>query len=228
MILIELAVETLASAKAAAEGGAHRIELCADLAVAGLTPSADLTRSVLEAVNVPVFAMVRLRPGDFVYSAREVADMCRTMERLRGLGVHGLVTGAITHTAEVDTAATRDLVSAAGGLPLTFHRAFDLVGDQTAGLEQLASLGVTRVLTSGDAPTALGGSARLRALVGQSRGRVVILAGGGVRESNVQEIVLRTGVVEVHSRLIDREGEELTAARVRSFCSLVAGLPERS
>ena len=216
MILIELAVESLAGAQAAAAGGAHRLELAPDLTVGGLTPSDELTKRVLDGVDLPIYAMVRPRAGDFVYSTSEIADMCDTIEKLRALGVHGVVTGALTDAREIELTATAALVSAAAGLPFTFHRAFDRVVDQSAALEQLVDLGVTRVLTSGGAPTALEGSARLRALVEQSAGRIAILAGAGVRESNVREVVSLTGVSEVHSKLT-AEGEELTAARVQSF-----------
>src|SRR5688572_33426697 len=113
MILSELAVETVAAAKAAAAGGAHRIELAPDLSAGGLTPSDELTSSVLANVAIPVFAMVRPRPGDFIYSEREIADMCRTIDRLRGLGVHGIVTGALTSARDIDVAATAALISAA-------------------------------------------------------------------------------------------------------------------
>jgi copper homeostasis protein len=112
--------------------------------------------------------------------------------------------------------ATAALVSAAAGAPLTFHRAFDRVADQTAALDQLMELGVRRVLTSGGAATAVEGSERLRELVAQSAGRIAILAGGGVRESNVRDLVVRAGVHEVHTKLTNG-GEELTADRVRAF-----------
>jgi copper homeostasis protein len=222
VILIELAVESLAAAQAAAVGGAHRIELCADLGVGGLTPSDDLTRRVLDDLDIPIFAMVRPRAGDFVYSAREITDMCGAIERLRALGVHGVVTGALTNSGEIDLAASAALLSAAAGMPVTFHRAFDRVVDQSSALEQLAELGVTRVLTSGGAPTALEGSAQLRALVAQAAGRVAILAGGGVRASNVRDVLLLTRVSEVHTKLIDEMSEELTAARVQAFRAAVA------
>ena len=220
VIVIELAVESLVAAQAAAAGGADRIELAPDLALGGLTPSDELTHNVIEHIDIPIFAMVRPRAGDFVYSAREIADMCATIETLRALGVHGVVTGALTSSRTIDLAATAALVSAAAGLPVTFHRAFDRVADLTNALEQLVDLGVTRVLTSGGAPTALEGSARLRALVEQSAGRIAILAGGGVRESNVRDLVSRSCVNEVHTKLTDR-GEDLTAARVQRFRTMV-------
>jgi copper homeostasis protein len=222
MISIELAVESLAAAQAAVVGGADRIELAPDLAAGGLTASDELTTRTLAAVNVPVFTMVRPRAGDFVYSADDVAKMCDTIARLCALGVHGVVAGALTDSREIDRAATAALVSAAAGVPFTFHRAFDRTVDFAAALEQLLDLGVTRVLTSGGAPTALEGSARLRTLVEQSAGRITILAGGGVRVANVKDVVSLTGVSEVHTKLVD-DGEELTAAHVRSFRAVLDG-----
>jgi copper homeostasis protein len=217
--VVEIAVETCAAAEAAAAGGAQRIELAPDLAVGGLTPSDRLTIEVLQAVDIPVFAMVRPRAGDFVYSQREIGGMCRAIERLCALGVHGVVTGALTNAHDIDVAATTSFVSAAAGVPVTFHRAFDRVPDQSIALEQLVDIGVLRVLTSGGAATASDGMTALHALVTQAHGRIVVLAGGGVRETNVIEIVQNTGVTEVHTRLA--AGEELTAARVREFCNLI-------
>ena len=216
-MVVELAVESLQAVRAAAAGGADRVELCADLSVGGLTPSDELVGRVLDDVAIPVFPMVRSRAGDFTYSQHEVTEMCRTLERMRRLGVHGAVTGALNSTRDVDGDAMRALLAAAGDMPVTFHRAFDRVADQAEALETLIELGVKRVLTSGGARTALEGTARLRALVVQSAGRIAILAGAGVRASNVRQVVAESGVNEVHSRLIDAEGEVLTAERVQGF-----------
>lgn len=219
MTQIELAVESASAARVAAAGGVDRIELAPDLEAGGLTPSLELAGRVVDDVALPVFAMVRPRPGDFVYSAAEIGDMCATIEKLRAAGVHGIVAGALTTERAIDTAATRALVTAADGLPFTFHRAFDRIADQAGALEQLVALGIARVLTSGGAVSALEGCARLRALVAQADGRIVILAGGGIRETNVREVIQLTGVAEIHTRLID--GAELTSARVRRFRELV-------
>ena len=222
MVLVEIAVETLAAAQAAAAGGADRIELCADLhAAGGLTPSEGLTKDVLGDVDISIFPMVRPRPGDFVYSRHEIYDMCRAIERLRAIGVHGIVSGALTDANVIDEAATASLVAAADGLPFTFHRAFDRITDQHAALEQLIELGVRRVLTSAGGATALEGSVRLRELVEQSAGRIAILTGGGVRESNVKQVVSLTGAHEVHTKLTNDADEELTAERVREFCEII-------
>jgi copper homeostasis protein len=222
MILVEIAVESYEGVMAAAAGSADRIELCADLDAGGLTPSEELTRRVLSDVATPVFPMIRPRAGDFTYSAAEIGAMCRMIEMMRALGAHGLVAGALTHTNQIDLHATRDLVDAAAGLPFTFHRAFDRIANQQAALEQLIDLGVTRVLTSGGAATALAGAERLRALVRQANGRIAILAGAGIRESNVRDIVEASGVSEVHTRLISHAGEQLTAERVQHFRNCIA------
>jgi copper homeostasis protein len=216
-MLVEVAVESIDAARAAAAGGADRIELVTDLSIGGVTPSEELTRNVRDDVDVTVFVMVRPRGGDFVYSAREIADMCATIETMRALGVHGIVAGPLTDANEIHEPAARALLTAAAGLPFTFHRAFDRVADQSRALEQLVDLGVSRVLTSGGAPTALAGADRLRALVEQAQDRIAILAGGGIRESNVRELATRARLREVHTRLTDNEAETLTAERVRNF-----------
>lgn len=221
MIVLEIAVETQAAAQAAADGGADRIELAPDLNVGGLTPSDELTTSVLSAIDIPVVAMVRPRPGDFVYSEHEIAQMCRSMEGLRALGVHGVVAGALTSSQQIDVDAMTALVSAAGSVPVIFHRAFDAVADQAGALEQLVALGVQRVLTSGGAATALEGAERLRSLERQAAGRIVILAGGGVRASNVNDVVTRSGVSEIHTRLV-ASGEHLTTDSVLEFRRLIS------
>ena len=221
-MLVELAVESLEAARAAETGGADRIELVADLSIGGITPSDELIKDVVREIGIPVFVMVRPRGGDFVYSPREIADMCATVERLRTLNVHGIVAGALTDAIEIDKPSTHALLAAAAGLPFTFHRAFDRVADQSAAIEELVDIGVARVLTSGGAPTALAGADRLRALVEQAQGRLVILAGGGVRENNVRELVTRTRVREVHTRLVGSAAETLTAEQVRSFRTALA------
>jgi copper homeostasis protein len=121
----------------------------------------------------------------------------------RAAGADGIVVGALTAGGEVDAAAMRRLLAASRPLAVTFHRAFDAVADQAAALGVLVSLGVDRVLTSGGAVTALAGADRLCNLVDLAEGRIVILAGGGIRPDNVAEVVRRSGVTEVHARMDD-------------------------
>lgn len=199
-VLVESAVESLDDALAAVEGGAARLELCANLAVGGLTPSSSLVVEVLERVAVPVYVMIRPRGGSFTYSRTELELMRRDTDAMRELDVDGIVVGVLDERGVIDTRRMEDLVAAADGLPVTFHRAFDRVRDSRDALETLIDLGVGRVLTSGGAPTALAGADVLADLVQQAGDALSVIAGGGVREHNVREIVEQSGVREVHAR----------------------------
>lgn len=196
-ILVEAAVESLSAALAAAEGGAHRIELCADLAQGGVTPDFPLLRECLATLTIPVFVLVRPRAGDFSYTDAEHLTMLAQIKQARDAGAHGIVTGAADRLAE--------LVAATQPLPVTFHRAFDVHGD----LEHAISLGFSRILTSGGAPTAPEGATQIARYVQQARGRITILPGGGINPSNVAQLVRETGVNEVHFSVQD-------AAKVRA------------
>ena len=201
MTLVEAAVETLEEALAAKRAGADRIELCANLGVGGTTPSAGLIASVVQQVNHPVFVMIRPRSGDFVYAADEIDAMIEDIDRARPLGIAGIVTGALRSDGSVDVESMRRLMSPAAGLPVTFHRAFDVVANRTEALEQVIDLGASRVLTSGGAATALEGAVGIAMLVDQAGERVSIVAGGKIREQNARDVIARTGVREVHARL---------------------------
>jgi copper homeostasis protein len=199
-ILVEACVETVASAMAAERGGAARLELCASLCDAGTTPSGGTIAAVKARVGIPVFVIVRPRGGGFVYSESELDVMRRDIDAVQGLGANGVVIGVLRDDARVDERRTRMLVDAAGSLPVTFHRAFDFTPDRAGALETLIACGVRRVLTSGGAATAVEGAGALAELVAQSAGRIGVLAGGGIREENVQELVRRSGVAEIHVR----------------------------
>jgi copper homeostasis protein len=200
MVLVEACVDSVASALAAERGGAGRLELCDNLFDGGTTPSAGMISAVKAATRIPVFVIVRPRGGGFVYTHDEMGVMRLDIEAVRMLGADGVVIGVLTREARVDAEQLRTLVAAAGGLPVTFHRAFDLTRDRDQALETLMHAGVKRVLTSGGAPSALEGIEAIGALVGRAAGQIEVMAGGGVREETVQEIVHRAGVREVHVR----------------------------
>ena len=201
MTLVESAVDTVESALCAERAGAGRIELCAGLNDAGTTPSAGLIAAVAERCRIPVFVLIRPRGGGFVYSDADLDVMVRDVEVARRLGAKGIVIGALDAGARIDLLKTRELVRVAENLPVTFHRAFDLVENLSEALDQLIGIGLARVLTSGGANTAMEGAPRIAALIKQAAGRIGIVAGGGVRENNVREIITLTGVQEVHARI---------------------------
>lgn len=212
-MLVEAAVDTIGSAIAAEGSGADRVELCASLDDGGTTPGAGLIGAAKTRINIPVFVLIRPRAGGFVYSDDDIDVMKQDVDFARSEGADGIVTGALDDTGRVEIAATRALIAAAGGLPVTFHRAFDAASDLSDALEMLVAAGVSRVLTSGGANTAIEGADTIARLVDQANGRIIIVAGGGIREHNVREIIARTGVTEIHSRLIDE-------ARMRALVRL--------
>ncbi|MEO8636938.1 MAG: copper homeostasis protein CutC [Gemmatimonadales bacterium] len=198
-ILIEVAVESVACALAAVGAGADRLELCADLASGGVTPSAGMIRAVREAVDVPIVVLIRPRPGDFVCSATELAVMRHDIREARRTGVNGVAFGALTVDHRLDIDAMRLLVGAAGSLECVMHRGVDQALDVMEAARSLIACGVKRVLTSGGAVSALAGAGPIAALVAEVGTSIEIMAGGKVRSTNVGEILGRTGVRAVHA-----------------------------
>jgi copper homeostasis protein len=199
-ILIEACVDSIDSALAAQAGGAGRIELCANLLEGGTTPSPGTIRACRTRLRIPLFVLIRARGGDFLFSEAEQEAMLHDIGVARDLGADGVVIGALRPEGRIDEARTTALIRAARPLAVTFHRAFDLCRDPAESLEVLIGLGVDRVLTAGHAPSAGEGISTLAALVRQSAGRIIILAGGGLDEASVRAVVAGTGVTEVHVR----------------------------
>ncbi len=210
-VLVEAAVDSLEDALAAVDGGADRLELCANLLVGGTTPDRTLIEAVLGRVEIPVYAMIRPRGGSFVYSGDELDGMRRDLGNALTLGCAGIVLGVLDHANRVDVVRTRSLADIAGGERVTFHRALDRTPDIIAAADAIMSIGISRVLTSGGAPNAQEGVEVLAALIDHCAGRLEILAGGGVRAHNVCDIVRRGKVREVHARC------ERTAGRIRAI-----------
>lgn len=197
MALLEVCVDSLAGLEAARSAGAQRIELCSRLDLGGLSPTEELLETARARPGLPLFALVRPRAGDFVYSAGELAAMGAEIEA-RKARVDGFVLGVLTSARSIDRDAMLELLRAARPRPVTFHRAFDLVPDPLAELETLIELGIERVLTSAGAATAFDGRARLAELVRAARGRIVVMPGGGVRSAHAAELVRVTGARELH------------------------------
>ena len=196
-VLLEVCVESPAGLAAAIAGGAGRVELCSALALQGLTPAPGLMALAAQA-PIPVYPMLRPRPGDFCYDAQELDAIRRDIDAVRAYGLKGVAIGANRPSGALDVAALEMLTAHAQGLDLTLHRAFDLTPDLAEALEAAAALGFSRVLTSGGAISALDGIEVLVGLVEQARGRIGILAGAGVRPGNIADLARRTGVSEIH------------------------------
>jgi copper homeostasis protein len=199
--LLEVAVAGVEDALAAAAGGADRLELNAALSLGGLTPSLGTLLEVRQATSLPVFVMLRPRPGAFCYRPAEYRVLLRDLDLLLSHGAAGIVFGILNEDATIDRTRCSEVVRQAGNHPVVFHRAFDLTPDPTEALELLIDLGVRRVMTSGQQAKALAGAARIAALVGRATGRIEILPAGGINDGNVVELLERTGCDQIHGGL---------------------------
>jgi copper homeostasis protein len=192
-------VDSVASALAAEQGGAQRVELCDYLAGGGTTPSAGMIEVVRNSISIGLHVLIRPRRGDFLYSEAELEVMKRDIALCRDSGVDGVVIGILTKYGSIDTSRTAELMAQAGDMSITFHRAFDLCADPLKALGDLLQLKVHRLLTSGQEETALQGAELIQELHKKADGKLIIMPGGGVTPANVQELLRKTGVSEVHA-----------------------------
>lgn len=196
----EICLESADDVAAAAEAGADRVELCASLFEGGITPSAGMIEQAVAvaAGRIRVHVIIRPRGGDFVYSSSETAVMLRDIETAKLAGADGVVIGALTEDAEVDVDLCSRLVVAARPLSVTFHRAFDVTRTPEKAFEDVVSLGVDRLLTSGAAPSALEGAELIARLVTKAAGRIIVLPAGGINERTAARVAEQTGAQELH------------------------------
>ena len=190
MKLLEVCVDSLASARAAKQGGADRLEFCSALAVGGLTPYADLLRQIKAELDLPVRCLMRPRAGDFLYTRDEIELLCRQIGTLRDAGADGFVIGALTPEGALDLPAMRALLDACGGAPVTLHRCIDVSRDLCGTYRAAAALGIDTVLTSGGAESCRKGAAQLAALLRlrDTLNGPEILIGAGVSAAVIDEL----------------------------------------
>jgi copper homeostasis protein len=236
-VILEIAVDSLAEAVAAANAGADRLELCSDLDQHGLSASPGLLREIKSATSIPIVAMVRPRPGGFVHDGGAWREHLRDAEKLLEAGAEGLVFGALTSDREVDAAACREITKLAALRDTVFHRAFDLIVNPPDALRALSDVGITRILSAGmtpastahalglseakrvDAPEALG--ARLFRLslfaAGAKHEGIQFIACGGVRSSNVAQFRSRLHLTQLHSAARTGTPPKFSAAEVQAL-----------
>ena len=198
-VLLEVCADSVESALAAQRGGAHRIELCSGLVEGGTTPSSGLISTVRSRVSIPICIMVRPRGGDFCYGTDDFETMEQDVLTAKQLGTDGVVLGILKEDGRVDVERTRHLVNLARPLKTTFHRAFDMSRNLEESLDAVIAAGVDRVLTSGGEQRVEHGTTMVKTLNIAARGRIAIMAGGGINDANVHMVMAATGVREIHA-----------------------------
>ncbi|MDO9511599.1 MAG: copper homeostasis protein CutC [Bacteroidales bacterium] len=198
MIRIEALTVSIDSVRRATSAGVNRVELCDNLPEGGTTPSGGMIRAAVEIAGSAVMVMIRPRPGDFLYSQAEISCMEEDIHLSKKYGAAGIVFGCLTPQGMPDDELCRHFVKLAGPLDITFHRAFDMVERPDEALEMLIDCGIHRVLTSGGKKDAESGIEQIAALQSQAKGRISIMAGGGIKEHNVLKIIQSTGIQEIH------------------------------
>ena len=198
---IEIATTDFPTTQSAVEGGAHRIELCANLAEGGTTPSFGMLKHCREKFQVELYPMIRPRGGDFFYTEEEFKLMLDDAKLCKQLGCDGMVTGFLNRDGSIDVQRTSKIVEAVYPLGVTFHRAFDRCRDPFQAMEQLIEIGCERILTSGQKPNALDGAPLIGKLNEKADHRIIIMPGAGVKVETIGRIREITGCVEFHASL---------------------------
>lgn len=196
---LEICANSYPSALAAQNGGANRVELCENMAEGGTTSSYAQIKLCKERLTIAIWPIIRPRGGDFLYSDDEFELMKEDIKICKSLNCDGVVLGILLANGEIDKKRCAVLIELAKPMPVAFHRAFDMSNDLEKALEDLISLGVVRVLTSGAAESAFNGIKTIKKLVNQANNRIEIMAGAGINPSNIKEIAAKTGVKNFHS-----------------------------
>lgn len=188
--ILEVCVDSLASAKAAMAGGADRLELCSALAVGGLSPYGELLEQIKATCPLPVRCLMRPRPGDFLYTEDEIELMCAQIRHLRAAGADGFVVGALTPEGALDSRTMERMLDACGDKPVTLHRCIDVAADPARVYRTAAALGLDTVLTSGAAASCREGKATLASLLAlrEELNGPEVLIGAGVNAAVIREL----------------------------------------
>lgn len=197
--ILEICCDTIQSALDAAQNGADRIELCENLAQGGVTPSAAKIKLTKEKLDIPVFVLIRPRKADFLYDDLEFQLMIEDIVAAKQLGADGIVSGILKADGQMDFKRMAQLVKIAHPLPFTCHRAFDMCVNADLAIEGLVDIGVKRILTSGQEPTATLGRRNLSRFAEIANGRISIMACGELLPENIDEILSIPGIYEYHS-----------------------------
>lgn len=226
MQALEICIDSAHAAIAAEQGGAGRVELCDNLAEGGTTPSAGMIALTRQHISIGLHVLIRPRRGDFLYSELEFEIMKYDIEVAKNLGADGVVIGVLKADGTIDLNRTRALIQLAQPLSVTFHRAFDLTPDPFQALDNLLQLGVPRLLTSGQKPSAFEGAPLIRELVKQAGEQLIVMPGAGINEQNIKEIITVTGAKEYHTSARSKFDGDMAFRREHLFMASAQPLSE--
>lgn len=221
--ILETCVDCVESAIAAQEAGASRVELCSDLVIGGVSPSLPLFRQIRRYTDLKVRVLLRPRYGDYCFDRYECDELNEEVEMFREESADGVVVGILNPDGTLNTEQLARFKKSAGDLEIALHRAFDVCADPMQALEQIIELGYNTILTSGQKETAWEGRDMLRSLHEAARGRIEILAAGGIGRSVIEKLVPYTGISSYHmSGKTEKDSAMTFRMDGASF-----GLPER-
>lgn len=195
---LECCVDSVESARYAKEGGADRLELCANLVIGGTTPTLALYEQIRQTVDIKIHALIRPRFGDFLYTDQEAAVICREIQAFRQAGAEGVVIGSLTPDGSLNAEQMKRFIDCADGMSVTLHRAFDMCRDPFAELKAARCLGINTILTSGQAPSCIAGLSRMKELVKAAGNDLTILAGAGINAKAVKILLAETDLTAFH------------------------------
>ncbi|WP_293788177.1 copper homeostasis protein CutC [uncultured Pedobacter sp.] len=196
---LEVCANSYQSAVAAQNGGAKRVEFCDNLAEGGTTPSYAQIALAKKNLSIEVWPIIRPRGGDFLYSEMEFEIMKEDIKICKSLNCDGVVIGILKADGTVDKERCAELIQLAKPMGVAFHRAFDMSNDMDQALEDLIALQIKRVLTSGGASSAILGAEKLAQLIKKANGRITIMPGAGINESNIKPLINQTGATQFHA-----------------------------
>jgi len=225
-IVLEVCANSVDSAIAAQEGGAYRVELCDNLYEGGTTQSMAAIELTRHLIDIKLNVLIRPRGGDFCYNNAEFEIMRRDIIHAKNIGVDGIVIGILTKDGHIDVSRLSKLLKAAGTLPITFHRAFDMAKEPFVALKQLIDLGIKRILTSGQQNKAIDGTDLIAELVKQANNKIIIMPGSGVDVGNAKELINKTKVTEIHASCRKKIDSVMTYRKDNIYMGGFRGIPE--
>jgi copper homeostasis protein len=220
--LLEIACFNIESCLLAQEAGADRIEFCKDYSIGGITPNYKDILKVKETLHIPLHVIIRPRGGDFVYSNEEIEIMKNDILFCKANNINGVVFGALNEDKKINKAVNKELVELAGDMSTTFHRAMDECNNIQEAMNEIVSLGFNRVLTSGGKQNALEGIKVLKPLQEEYHKNIIIIPGGGIRSSNVKEVIQQTNCTEYHSAAITTKTDIVNSEEVKQLKTMLS------